>query len=80
MNFAQGYLFRCDFTGRGKRWLREERRGWIQAVSRADGSSQVPAFLELRSKKFGRDRIKESILFTTIFSGLEPYEQELSMK
>ena len=42
----------------------------ISAVLRTGGSAEIPAFVDLLARRFGRDRIREIDPFTTIVGGL----------
>jgi hypothetical chaperone protein len=50
----------------------------IQVVLRTGGSSEIPAFINLLSRRFGQDSIKEINPFTTIVGGLAVKGYELS--
>jgi hypothetical chaperone protein len=50
----------------------------IQAVLRTGGSSEIPVFIDLLSRRFGHDRIREIDPFTTIVGGLALKAHELS--
>jgi molecular chaperone DnaK (HSP70) len=49
----------------------------IQAVLRTGGSSEVAVIIDLLTKKFGRDKVKEINPFTTVVSGLAIKAQEI---
>lgn len=55
--------------------LREED---ISGVLRTGGSSEIPAFVDLLARRFGRERIREIDPFTTIVGGLALKGRELS--
>jgi len=50
----------------------------ISAVLRTGGSSAIPAFIDLLGQRFGRERLKELNLFTTIVGGLAVKGHELN--
>jgi molecular chaperone DnaK (HSP70) len=50
----------------------------ISAVLRTGGSSAIPAFIHLLGERFGRERLKELNLFTTIVGGLAEKGHELN--
>jgi hypothetical chaperone protein len=50
----------------------------ISAVLRTGGSSAIPAFIDLLGNRFGRQRLKELNLFTTIVGGLAVKGHELN--
>lgn len=55
------------------------RTDQIQAVLRTGGSSEVPVIIELLSKKFGADKVREINPFTTVVGGLAIKAQEIGV-
>jgi molecular chaperone DnaK (HSP70) len=50
----------------------------IKTVLRTGGSSAIPAFIDLLGNRFGRQRLKELNLLTTIVGGLAVKGHELN--